>query len=227
MTYNFWIKGGFSGGEDYRWEQVGNSSRGSCIISDSRQMSHREYLVLISVSVCLCVRCRPVRLSACIRCGRGSRLAGDSSCKRTNASVKTRCFQQPTQSINPCFCCSCCCCRCCCRCCMMTAPITIVRFNLVFICLFQQTTLLAFVSSAAIALQSDAPWNHIDTIAACLYVLLLLGEATADRQMYAFQTGAMHDARGGRGWRDGMILSMRLATAAVPSELNIRIHVGR
>ena len=22
LTYNFWIKGGFSGGEDYRWEQV-------------------------------------------------------------------------------------------------------------------------------------------------------------------------------------------------------------
>ena len=37
-------------------------------------------------------------------------------------------------------------------------------------------------------MQSDTKWTHVDTAAASLYVLLLAGEATADRQMFAFQT---------------------------------------
>ena len=61
-------------------------------------------------------------------------------------------------------------------------------FNLLFICTFQQLAILAFSSPAAVALSHKEPLNAIDAIAAALYVALLLGEATADRQMLAFQS---------------------------------------
>lgn len=94
LTYNFWIKGGFSGGEDYRWEVV------------------RQWFPGWRWEV----------------------------------------------------------------------------FNLVFICLFQQFVILAFTVPAVAAMQSDVALTWIDAIAAFLYLMLVLGEAIADRQMFAFQT---------------------------------------
>ena len=63
-------------------------------------------------------------------------------------------------------------------------------FNLGFICGFQQLVILAFTSPAAAALgtASTAPLNLLDLLAALLFALLVLGEATADRQMMRFQT---------------------------------------
>ena len=53
---------------------------------------------------------------------------------------------------------------------------------------FQQLVLLAFSSPAAAAASSDVPLNALDAAATALYLLLLAGEATADRQMMRFQT---------------------------------------
>lgn len=63
-------------------------------------------------------------------------------------------------------------------------------FNILFICFFQQLVILAFASPAATALASasTAPLNRIDAIAAGLFVCLFVGEAVADRQMYAYQS---------------------------------------
>merc|ERR1711865_156657 len=61
-------------------------------------------------------------------------------------------------------------------------------FNLVFICGFQQLEILAFSVPAVSALQTPSPLNFIDGVAAGLCVLLVCGEAIADRQMFLFQT---------------------------------------
>ena len=62
-------------------------------------------------------------------------------------------------------------------------------FNFLFICGFQQLVILAFTSPAAYNVRADAPpLNRIDAAAALLYLLLVVGEAVADRQMYIFQT---------------------------------------
>ncbi|CAE7233514.1 unnamed protein product [Symbiodinium natans] len=61
-------------------------------------------------------------------------------------------------------------------------------FNLVFICLFQQCAILAFSAPAVAALQSEKPLTWLDALSAVLYLLLCLGEAVADAQMFAFQT---------------------------------------
>ena len=53
---------------------------------------------------------------------------------------------------------------------------------------FQQLVILAFSSPAAAAASSDVPLNALDAAATALYLLLLAGEATADRQMMRFQT---------------------------------------
>ena len=45
--------------------------------------------------------------------------------------------------------------------------------------------ILAFSTPAAYAFQSRVPWNGIDNVATLLYVLLVLGEAVADAQMFA------------------------------------------
>lgn len=94
LTYNFWIKGGFSGGEDYRWAVV------------------RKWYVGWQWEV----------------------------------------------------------------------------FNLLFICLFQQCAVLGFVVPGVLAMQSSAPLCALDAVAATLYLLLVLGEAIADKQMFEFQT---------------------------------------
>jgi steroid 5-alpha reductase family enzyme len=60
-------------------------------------------------------------------------------------------------------------------------------FNLIFICLFQQCAVLGFAVPAVAAMQSDVPLGPLDAVAASLYIILVIGEATADRQMYAFQ----------------------------------------
>ena len=57
-----------------------------------------------------------------------------------------------------------------------------------FIVGFQQAEILAFTTPAVAALQSDAPLTALDGAAACLCLILILGEATADQQMLAYQT---------------------------------------
>jgi steroid 5-alpha reductase family enzyme len=61
-------------------------------------------------------------------------------------------------------------------------------FNIIFICGFQQLVILAFSSPAAAPLNSTVPLNIIDLVASILYAALVLGEATADKQMLIFQT---------------------------------------
>eukprot|EP01065_Artemidia_motanka_P012250 TRINITY_DN1672_c0_g1_i1.p1 TRINITY_DN1672_c0_g1~~TRINITY_DN1672_c0_g1_i1.p1 ORF type:complete len:367 (+),score=84.74 TRINITY_DN1672_c0_g1_i1:142-1101(+) len=61
-------------------------------------------------------------------------------------------------------------------------------FNLYFICMFQQMIVLAFVTPAVVAAQSQRPLQTLDIAAACLYLTLFLGETVADLQMFAFQT---------------------------------------
>lgn len=61
-------------------------------------------------------------------------------------------------------------------------------FNFFFICFYQQFLILGFSAPAAVALQYNVPWGSLDTIATGLFLVLLVGEATADAQMYAFQT---------------------------------------
>eukprot|EP00931_Biecheleriopsis_adriatica_P040731 TRINITY_DN23336_c0_g1_i1.p1 TRINITY_DN23336_c0_g1~~TRINITY_DN23336_c0_g1_i1.p1 ORF type:complete len:337 (+),score=46.61 TRINITY_DN23336_c0_g1_i1:48-1058(+) len=61
-------------------------------------------------------------------------------------------------------------------------------FNLIFICLFQQFAILAFTVPCVAALQSDEPLGWLDACAGILYLMLVLGEAVADAQMFAFQT---------------------------------------
>jgi len=61
-------------------------------------------------------------------------------------------------------------------------------FNLVFICFFQQCTILAFTTPAVTAMQSTTAFGPLDVAASMLYLMLVGGEATADRQMWNFQT---------------------------------------
>lgn len=61
-------------------------------------------------------------------------------------------------------------------------------FNLVFICCFQQCAVMAFTVPAVAAMQSDAPLSALDRVATALFLLLVLGEAVADAQMFAFQS---------------------------------------
>jgi steroid 5-alpha reductase family enzyme len=61
-------------------------------------------------------------------------------------------------------------------------------FNFVFICFFQQLIILAFTVPAVAALQNPTPLQPLDFVAAGVYLLLVLGEAVADAQMYCFQT---------------------------------------
>lgn len=61
-------------------------------------------------------------------------------------------------------------------------------FNLYFICLFQQCCVLGFTTPGVLALQSDVPLQPLDYVATALFTVLLIGEAVADWQMYAFQT---------------------------------------
>lgn len=60
-----------------------------------------------------------------------------------------------------------------------------VAFNLIFVCGFQQTLILAFSSGAALA--SDAPLRPQDYVLAALGVFFICIEAVADHQMFAFQ----------------------------------------
>lgn len=62
-------------------------------------------------------------------------------------------------------------------------------FNLFFICLFQQVLILAFAAPAAAAAQApETPLTALDGVAAVLFLLLTVGEALADAQMFAYQT---------------------------------------
>ncbi|CAK9080223.1 unnamed protein product [Durusdinium trenchii] len=61
-------------------------------------------------------------------------------------------------------------------------------FNLIFICFFQQVAVMAFTTPAAAAFSSSTPLTAMDLAAALFYLLLVLGEAVADAQMFAFQT---------------------------------------
>ena len=60
-------------------------------------------------------------------------------------------------------------------------------FNLVFICFFQQNEVMAFALPVAAAYSSNAPLGRLDVVAACLYLALVAGEATADMQMFRYQ----------------------------------------
>ena len=62
-------------------------------------------------------------------------------------------------------------------------------FNLVFICFYQHTLILAFTTPAAVARQNpQAPWSPLDSCATALFALLLAGEAAADYQQLVYQT---------------------------------------
>eukprot|EP00812_Abedinium_dasypus_P001252 NODE_1150_length_1230_cov_327.306383.p1 GENE.NODE_1150_length_1230_cov_327.306383~~NODE_1150_length_1230_cov_327.306383.p1 ORF type:complete len:330 (-),score=77.58 NODE_1150_length_1230_cov_327.306383:189-1178(-) len=61
-------------------------------------------------------------------------------------------------------------------------------FNLVLVCFYQQLLILGFASPAAAVMGSAEPLNALDAVAAVLFLLLILGEAVADRQMYVYQT---------------------------------------
>jgi len=64
-------------------------------------------------------------------------------------------------------------------------------FNLIFICLFQQLLLLAFVTPAVAVMQApeeSANPTLLDHVAAVVYTALLCGETVADIQMWNFQT---------------------------------------
>jgi steroid 5-alpha reductase family enzyme len=60
-------------------------------------------------------------------------------------------------------------------------------FNPVFICTFQLAEILAFTAPGAAALQSPLPLGPLDLLAAAAFLLLLVGEAVADYQMFVFQ----------------------------------------
>ena len=67
-------------------------------------------------------------------------------------------------------------------------------FNLLFICCYQMLLLLAIArpaadaAAAALSPTGASGLGPTDAVAAGLYLLLVLGEATADRQMFKFQT---------------------------------------
>jgi len=61
-------------------------------------------------------------------------------------------------------------------------------FNYVFICMFQQFTILAQVAPAIVAMQSDEPLGPLDFLAAGSFLFFSAGETIADRQMWVFQT---------------------------------------
>jgi steroid 5-alpha reductase family enzyme len=62
-------------------------------------------------------------------------------------------------------------------------------FNLVFICFFQLLLILAFTVPAVTALEHpEVPFGPIDITCMLLFLILLVGEGVADRQMFAFQT---------------------------------------
>jgi len=71
-------------------------------------------------------------------------------------------------------------------------------FNLLFICGFQQLVILAFSSPAAAVIDSKAPLNVLDAVAAAFYAALVIGEGIADRQMFAFQTEKYRLLKGGK-----------------------------
>ena len=61
-------------------------------------------------------------------------------------------------------------------------------FNFFFICFYQQLLILGFTAPIVTAFESNEQWQTLDTIATALFLLLLLGEAIADRQQFVFQT---------------------------------------
>merc|ERR1712039_305011 len=61
-------------------------------------------------------------------------------------------------------------------------------FNCIFVCAFQQFTILAFTTPAVAAMQSDMPLGLVDGVAASLFSTFVLGEAIADQQMWNYQT---------------------------------------
>lgn len=62
-------------------------------------------------------------------------------------------------------------------------------FNFIFICTFQQMLILAFTTPIVPAAQNpQVPLGRLDLAATVLFILLFLGETTADLQMYFFQT---------------------------------------
>ena len=61
-------------------------------------------------------------------------------------------------------------------------------FNFFFICFYQQLVILGFTAPIVTAFQSEVEWQVLDTVATAAFLLLLLGEATADKQQFVFQT---------------------------------------
>lgn len=61
-------------------------------------------------------------------------------------------------------------------------------FNFIFVCSFQQATILAFTTPAVAAMQSSKPLGALDVAAGSLYSALVLGETVADQQMWNYQT---------------------------------------
>lgn len=61
-------------------------------------------------------------------------------------------------------------------------------FNAIFICAFQQFTVLAFATPAVTAMQSTKPMGKVDVAAGALMSACILGETVADQQMWNYQT---------------------------------------
>merc|ERR550525_1525299 len=61
-------------------------------------------------------------------------------------------------------------------------------FNAIFICAFQQFTVLAFTTPAVTAMQSTKPMGKVDMAAGALMSACILGETVADQQMWGYQT---------------------------------------
>ena len=137
LSWNFYVKGGFSGGEDYRWAEI------------RTWPGFKQGWELFNL---VCARHAPT-----------GRL-------RAPARAHTHRLHTPVPVALAHAVCTC-------------------PMPQLFICLFQQLCVLGFTSPAAIASEaSSAPLNAIDAVAALLYLLLVAGEAAADKQMLAFQT---------------------------------------
>jgi steroid 5-alpha reductase family enzyme len=60
-------------------------------------------------------------------------------------------------------------------------------FNLLFICLYQNALILAFMLPAVVVVSSDKPVGFADIMLAFLFVLFVLMETIADQQQWNFQ----------------------------------------
>jgi steroid 5-alpha reductase family enzyme len=73
-------------------------------------------------------------------------------------------------------------------------PILFQIFNLTFIAFYQNILLLLITVPAYVCyLARGTAWNIVDCVAVSLWILLLIGETTADQQQWNFQTAKYPD----------------------------------